>query len=431
MASAFNGSYHKRLFVMLLAFSWVLVACFVAFQYHREKQYRIVSLDSRLQMYNRQIIDALAAADTAGATSLPPAAAPLPDIRVSVIGKDGRLIFDNTLDRLPAENHLDRHEIAEAVRTGHGYTIRRHSASTDKTYFYSATGGDDVIVRSAVPYSVTLQELLGAGNMFLWFLIAATVAISVAGYYMYRLNSRLEHEQQEKIRIKKQLTNNINHELKTPVASIKVCLETIRSHPDLPKERLWTFVEQSYQHTQRLVNLLNDVSSITRMDDGAANIDMTGLDLKEIIDEATAAVNTGMEIVAAIPGRLPITGNRTYLGSIFSNLIDNATAYSGGSRITISLDGESDRSYTFSVADDGCGIPDEHLERIFERFYRIDKGRSRLAGGTGLGLSIVRNAVRLHGGSIRAANVMSADGSRTGLKFVFTLSKDAQGANRR
>ena len=115
-----------------------------------------------------------------------------------------------------------------------------------------------------------------------------------------------------------------------------------------------------------------------------------------------------------------INGNRAFVDSIFRNLIDNAIAYSGGSVVTISLENDSDKSYTFSVADNGVGIPQEHIERIFERFYRIDKGRSRDIGGTGLGLAIVRNAVQLHGGRIYAVNQPSG-----GVKFVFTLSKQS------
>lgn len=115
---------------------------------------------------------------------------------------------------------------------------------------------------------------------------------------------------------------------------------------------------------------------------------------------------------------MEIYGNHTFISSIFRNLIDNAIAYSGGDSIVIRLEGETDDKYTFSVTDNGNGIPTEHLERIFERFYRIDKGRSRLMGGTGLGLAIVRNAVQLHGGTIHATNLPEG-----GLRFTFTLSK--------
>ena len=108
------------------------------------------------------------------------------DLRVSVINTDGTLIFDNTLDTLPGENHLTRNEIKSAIESGHGRTIRRHSTSTDNTYFYSATKSDDVIVRSAVPYTVSLKEILNADRSFLWFMLCVTFAISIIGYYATR-----------------------------------------------------------------------------------------------------------------------------------------------------------------------------------------------------------------------------------------------------
>ena len=396
-----------------------------------------------------------------------------------MVGVDGSLVFDNTLDSLPGENHLDRHEISEAMRIGHGFTIRRHSRSTDNVYFYSATRGDDLIVRSAVPYSLPLHEVLEADRTFLWFMGAVTLAMSVLAYFatrrigrtvtrlnrfaekaergesvydteafphdelgsisthIIRLYARLQrtmeerdsehrramYEQEEKNRIKKQLTNNINHELKTPVASIKVCLETILDHRDLPARKHWEFVELCYSHTQRLTGLLNDVAAITRMDDGAANIAKEPVDIGELVEEIAHSLSgqlqkSGMSLSVDIPAGSVVEGNRAFLCSIFRNLIDNAIAYSGGSEIRVRRDEASAEAYTFSVSDNGAGIPDEHLERIFERFYRIDKGRSRLMGGTGLGLAIVRNAVQLHGGTIYAANRYPS-----GVAFIFTLSR--------
>ena len=234
---------------------------------------------------------------------------------------------------------------------------------------------------------------------------------------------RAMYEQEEKNRIKKQLTNNINHELKTPVASIKVCLETILDHRDLPARKHWEFVELCYSHTQRLTGLLNDVAAITRMDDGAANIAKEPVDIGELVEEIAHSLSgqlqkSGMSLSVDIPAGSVVEGTVRFFCSIFRNLIDNAIAYSGGSEIRVRRDEASAEAYTFSVSDNGAGIPDEHLERIFERFYRIDKGRSRLMGGTGLGLAIVRNAVQLHGGTIYAANRYPS-----GVAFIFTLSR--------
>lgn len=481
MALKVRLSYHQRLFILLLGVSWLLVVCFISFQYYREKQYKIEKLDGQLQLYNAHLIDALNSDSIDFIATIAKQRLPLSDLRVSVINTDGTLIFDNTLDTLPGENHLTRNEIKSAIESGHGRTIRRHSTSTDNTYFYSATKSDDVIVRSAVPYTVSLKEILNADRSFLWFMLCVTFAISIIGYYatrrigrtitrlntfagmaergeriydvepfpndelgsisnhIVRLYAKLQqtvierdkehrkamHEQQERTRIKKQLTNNINHELKTPVASMKVCLETVLCHRDMPPKKLWDFIERCYANCERLSNLLNDVAAITRMDDGAANIDKEPVSISEIISDIVETtkerlLNAGITMKVNMPENVVINGNRAFVDSIFRNLIDNAIAYSGGSVVKISLENDSDKSYTFSVADNGVGIPQEHIERIFERFYRIDKGRSRDIGGTGLGLAIVRNAVQLHGGRIYAVNQPSG-----GVKFVFTLSKQS------
>ena len=443
-------SYHRRLFLLLLVFSWTLVGCFILFQYGREKHFKAERLDAQLQLFNLRMLDAV----NAGA---PPDAfiarsgAPCEGVRVTLIDPAGHVVFDNSLDTLPGANHLDRPEVAEALARGTGYTIRRHSESTDRNYFYSAMRGDRYIVRSAVPYSVPLGEILAADREFLWFMLGVTLLMSVAGYFatrrlgqnitrlnefaeraerseriddlpafphdelgeisshIIRLYARLQkttadrdrehalalHEEQEKIRIKKQLTNNINHELKTPVAAIQGYLETLLANPSLDAQRRTDFLKKSAAQTERLRRLLADISTITRMDEASQLIQKERVVLNDLIAEVTA----DMELKPA-------------------NLADNAAAYSGGRDIFIRLLSDTPEECTVSFADNGIGIGEEHLPHIFERFYRIDKGRSRKQGGTGLGLAIVKNAVAIHGGTITAR-----ERERGGLEFVFTLKK--------
>ena len=230
------------------------------------------------------------------------------------------------------------------------------------------------------------------------------------------------HEQQEKLRIKRQLTNNINHELKTPVAAIQGYLETI-SNPDMSEEERRSFIEKSYAHSQRLTQLLTDVSTITRMEDGSNRIECQSVDLAAIIDEIRDDVALlpevkRMRVNLELPRPMMVKGNTSLLMSIFKNLTDNAIAYSGGRDIYIKAVESEGNLYTITVADNGIGIDDEHIGHIFERFYRIDAGRSRKLGGTGLGLSIVKNAVLFHGGNIEVYNRKVG-----GLEFKFTLPK--------
>lgn len=470
-------SYHERLFVLLLVYSWVLVACFVTFQYMREKQYKAEKFDARLQLLNKRIADALADGMTP-VRILSKVTLPYQGLRISVINGKGILVFDNTLDSLPHANHLDRPEIAAAIKYGTGYTVRRHSASTDCNYFYSAMKEGDVIVRSAVPYSMSLQEVLSADNGFLWFMLGVTFVLSVVGYFatrrlgqtilrlnrfaekaergeriyedeafphdelgeisnhivrlyarlqrakdeIHREHERSKHEEREKIRIKKQLTNNINHELKTPVASIKACIETLLSHPDLPLEKRNEFMNRCYADSERLCRMLADVATITRMDEGALQIEKDMVSVNAVVDDIIKEMDlrikeSGITVHVDLSREITILGNYPLIASVFRNLMDNAIAYSGCRNIYINLLDVDKTFFHMSFADDGSGVDEKHLPHLFERFYRVDKGRSRKFGGTGLGLSIVKNAVILHGGTINATNRQKG-----GLEFVFTFS---------
>ncbi len=198
-----------------------------------------------------------------------------------------------------------------------------------------------------------------------------------------------------------------------------MCLDLLRDHPELPEDKRNEFIGRIYANAQRLSSLLKDVSIVTRMDEGSGMIEKSPVDLSELIEyiAADARLRTDMTITVIMPPALIVNGNRPLLESIFRNLIDNAIAHSGGSEIIIS----ADDSGTFIVRDNGRGVSAEHLPHIFDRFYRVDKGRSRAAGGTGLGLSIVRNAVAIHSGVISA----SID---NGLRYDFripTINKNA------
>lgn len=461
MAGKTKISFHHRVLFSLLALCWVLIAAFAIFQYQREKNFRADLMDTELQMHNRRIIDEIERGASVDSV-VKRIDSPMPGLRLTLIDKEGTVVYDNN-DRtpFPTGNHNNRPEVARARETGAGFTVDRYSQSDDADYFYSATLlPDGSVLRSAAPYDNILQDFLEADSSFLWIMLVVTLVVSVAGYFIARkistsifnLSSFAEkagkgeqiyedwsfpddelgniarnivrlyvqrdqqhHEairqEREKIRLKKQLTNNINHELKTPVASIKICAELLRDHPEMAEARRSEFIDRICAGTERLTSMLADVSSITRMDDGAAVIEKCNINLREVIAEVVEGerLRTDMSIRCDV-NDVEIEGNRQLLESVFRNLIDNAIAYSGGTEIII----KGDKEGNFTVRDNGCGIPAEHLPHIFERFYRVDKGRSREKGGTGLGLSIVKNAIAIHGGSIRASN-------DSGLRFDFNL----------
>ncbi len=479
MASWIRLTYSRRLFLWLVVYSLLLAGCIVGFQYHREKEYKAEALDAQLQLVNLHILDELDEGSMSTVNNHH-----FQNLRISVIDSSGRIISDNTPGVKSGSDHRDRAEVEAAMRIGTGFAVRRHSETTGETYFYSATRGKNgIIVRTAVPYSVSLRGLLGADYGFLWAIGGITLAMCVLGYFVtHRLGqniSRLnrfseraerceriydtapfpndelgaisshivrlyanlqqaiadrdrEHraalrQQKESEKIKKRLTNNINHELKTPVASIHVCIETLLAHPDMDAAKREEFLRRCLANSERLEGLLRDVSLITRMDDAPSSIAKERVDLSAVISEVVGeltpvAESRGIEIVDRIVGKQEVEGNPSLLASVFRNLIDNAISYSGGTRIVIETSrqyydgGAGSRMLELDIYDDGSGVPEESLPRLFERFYRVDKGRSRKAGGTGLGLSIVKNAILLHGGKITVSNR-----TPSGLRFQITL----------
>ena len=230
--------------------------------------------------------------------------------------------------------------------------------------------------------------------------------------------------QEEESRMKRQLTQNVAHELKTPVSSIQGYLETIISNPELTPDKRQFFLERCYSQSTRLTGLLRDISVLNRLDEASDMFDLSDINIPKLIAEIQKECSKEMEekqITSDIilPGNPTIHGNYSLLYSIFRNLYDNAIAYAGeGSQIIVNCYKEDPKFYYFSFADNGVGISEEHINRIFERFYRVDKGRSRKVGGTGLGLSIVKNGVNFHKGQISAK---SSPGK--GVTFFFTLKK--------
>ncbi len=242
--------------------------------------------------------------------------------------------------------------------------------------------------------------------------------------YSKRMDERISREQAEKEnRMRRELTQNIAHELKTPVASILGFTETILDNPDITEEVKKQFVSRTHAQAKRLSKLLQDISTLNRMDYARDLISTERVNVSvlfaDIVQETSIALERRqMSLQNCLPQDIIIQGNHSLLYSIFRNLMDNAVNYAGqGTTIEVSATENAD-FWLFSFKDNGMGIPEEHLARIFERFYRIDKGRSREMGGTGLGLSIVKNAVVLHGGNITVRT--PADG---GLLFEFTLRK--------
>jgi signal transduction histidine kinase len=224
--------------------------------------------------------------------------------------------------------------------------------------------------------------------------------------------------------IKQHLTSNIAHELKTPLSSIKGYLETIINNQNIPAEKQRYFLEKAFAQSERLTDLLNDISLLNNIEDAGGLFEFKSHPLKPIIRDVVENLRIrlnekNMECTVDVGAEVVINGNESLIFSVFQNLIENSINYAGeGTQITIKKYLEDEKYYYFQYADNGVGIKEEHLPRIFERFYRIDYGRSRETGGTGLGLSIVKNAILLHKGEISVKNR-----PKGGLEFLFSLTK--------
>jgi len=582
-------SFSQRLFFSVIALFLAFVICFLAFQYRREKEYKVELLNTQLQNYNDQLSDFIFQQDTLDTGMLRSYVRShhLNDLRVTLIEPTGKVIFDNLrMDAEQFKNHLGRTEIKQALQQGSGYAIHRQSESVGGEFFYSARYYPElnIIIRSALPYNVSLIQSLSTDPHYIWFAIVISVVLIGMFYsFTHKLGMSIIHLQQfamkadrneaidpniqksfpknelgeisthiiqiyhrlhrtkealyiereklithlqisheglgvftkekeeilvnllfkqymnfisdknlshmkeifsvpelkpitlflaenqkkpskevkrmsldidkdgrifvlecilfqdasfeisindvtqetEQARLKKQLTQNIAHELKTPVSSIQGYLETIVNNPDLSRDKLDQFIARSYAQSNRLTHLLSDISLLTRMEEAPNMTEKESVNLHQMVQNIFNEVALQLEekqikTQNLLPANLYIKGNPSLLYSIFRNLTDNVIAYAGTDiNITIRCFRQGEKFYYFSFADTGIGVTSEHLGRLFERFYRVDKGRSRKLGGTGLGLAIVKNAVLLHEGNIFAKN--NPEG---GLEFIFTLSKE-------
>lgn len=228
---------------------------------------------------------------------------------------------------------------------------------------------------------------------------------------------------EERTNLKRQLTNNINHELKTPAGIIKGYIDTIIENPEMDEDSRKHFLIKTQEHIERLCNILNDLSTITRLEDGSQNISIEKIDFTKLIrdlaeDVEESGLNKDMRLQIDLPEHCYIKGNFSLLTAAIMNLTKNSVAYSKGTMMGIKLLTQNHKFYTFCFYDDGVGVPEDAIPQLFDRFFRVDKGRSRKAGGTGLGLPIVRNSLNTMGGSISVKN-----GAESGLEFAFTLLK--------
>lgn len=578
-------TYKKKIFLYFLLVFSIFTVIIVAVQQNREKTYKAESFKTGLDAYAKVIAQYIQNNKITAAGSFDSLASVLPmlpkELRVTVIDKNGQVLFDNDTDSKSMENHLSRPEIVKALTQGSGANIR-YSTTTDLDYFYYARYFQPYFVRVAMPYNDSVQNILKADDIFTYFILllffSALISLLyladrfgkavsglndfirsaenhapdydqikfpetelgeignkiVANYKMLEESrNQLKMEKEKIIRhfhhsdegicifsadhkkiyanthfiqylniiadepvldvdsvfnlsefkdvkkflekntpvnpqaknvpvwegkimknskhfavkvlvfndnsfeillnnisiseknrlLKQEMTNNIAHELKTPVSSVRGYIETLLEQQIDPEKQRF-FLERAYSQILRLSELIRDVALITKTEEASELFEKEMICLHDTVDEVcrdleTDLINNGIKVENCIQEKVEVEGNRTLLYSIFRNLIENSVNYAG-EKVTIHIENytEDNEFYYFSYYDTGHGVDEEHIERIFERFYRVNQGRSRKNGGSGLGLAIVKNAVLFHKGQISAKNRKGG-----GLEFVFSLRK--------
>lgn len=378
----------NKIFIAVTILASLFTLFFGIYEYRREHAFRVDILHSQLQLNNYYYVEGHCD----------------PSIRVTVTDTLGNVLFDTEeRDVSQMGNHLQREEIQKALGEGSGFAIKRASETNGEKYFYSATRFGDKIVRSSVPYSAELTSSLEHDYTFLYYTASILALIAIALYFRHRY----EHSEREKQRIKRQLTENAAHELKTPAASIEGYLETLVSNPTMPDGRRIDFLEKCHAQSRRMSRLLADMSTLTRLDEARETPPQKQIDaaaiLRQIQDETAAAFREqNIQLQILTPVALPMNGDSSLIYSLFRNIFSNVLAYAIDATYFRVEARESGEYYQFILVDNGVGVPEPHLSHIFERFYRIDKGRSRRLGGTGLGLAIVKNIALQYGGSATA-----------------------------
>lgn len=379
-----KNKYINYLFGVATTLVVVFTISFGVYEYKREHTFRVDILHAQLQLNNYTRNDS--------------------SIRVTVIDTLGNVTFDSHEHNLAGMgNHLKRKEVKEALQNGTGYDIKRTSNTNGEIYFYSATYFPErgEVVRSAVPYSAPLTASLERDYTFIYYTVGILALVALVLY----LRSRLKDSEDEKQRIKRQLTENAAHELKTPAATIHGYLETLVDNPSMPEAKRNEFIERCYNQSHRMTRLLADMSTLTQLDEAdlsrpAIDIDAAVI-LRQIAEETLPKFEERyMEIrMSSVPEHLPMQGDVSLIYSLFRNVFSNTIAYAAGATYFEIKVHSSRDFYTFTLADNGVGVSNEHIPHLFERFYRTDKGRSRRLGGTGLGLAIVKNIAVQYGGS--------------------------------
>ena len=356
------------------------------------------------------------------------------NIRVTLINPDGTVMFDSNVDEESLENHLNRPEILSAMQSGAGHGIRRSATLSTSVFYYARrletgkilrVGKEAKSVISVLFTTLPIIVVMGMLLSLICFLVSHFLTAAIVKP-IDELAGDLDHAEDKEIypelipflkkisnqheeiiqsaNIRQEFTANVTHELKTPLAAISGYAELMEAGMVNEKD-ISHFSKEIRKSAARLLTLINDIIKLSQLDTGGANEQLDIVNIAEIAEESVEilslnASKNNVEITYIGTNHANVRIGKELAQELIYNLIENAVRYNKpGGKILVRTE-HRDGKICFEVRDTGIGIPPEHQERVFERFYRVDKSRSKELGGTGLGLAIVKHICQLTHGEI-------------------------------
>lgn len=446
-----------KLFFPLVGLLWLIIGIAIVYFVSHEQQRQKENLENRLLNVNNTVVDAyLRGVDlqkTVDFIRLFTDNTTLAPLSITVYDNSGNLLADNPELTIPFSDSNGRQEVTDVVRDGKKSMLSLKKSPDGKINVLAALPYENEVLDflSIDPMVWTMMIIFGLVSSVLAYLGVMTVCRNVytlrdfaravasdsipddtrswrfskdelgdVSRNLLALYRDKIHAEKEKMHHERQIGMNISHELNTPVSIVKGYIDTLIESPDISEDVRLRFLMRAKQNADRLMSLVNDVSMVMRLQEGtkieAGDIDFHRFAALLADDVVHGHIAGDMIFTVDIPDGCRVRGHESLLTNAMLNLIYNAVKHSGGTEMSLRWVGCVHGMHFFTFADNGRGVDEKHLGRLFDLFYRVDPGRSRKSGGAGLGLSLVNRIIKAMGGSIEVENADSG-----GLKFTFSL----------
>ena len=339
---------------------------------------------------------------------------PKENYRVTWISSDGQVLYDSDMSASQMENHLEREEVQTAMRKGYGESQRYSGTMTVKMLYSAQRLADGSVLRLSMPQQTVFMVIWDMA-LPIGFILLVVIGIAVA--IAARETKKANQEETEAMR--REFTANVSHELKTPLHSISGFAELLKNGMVMEQDTGY-FAEKIYNEAQRMIKLVQDIIILSRLDEGQENTTKSAVNLYQLAEGVIANLEPMADknriTIELIGQQVVMEGIPHLLNSMLFNICENAIKYNKPEGSVLVEVSEISGHPRISVRDSGIGIPLRDRNRIFERFYRVDKSHSKEVGGTGLGLSIVKHAARLHGAKLEVDSIVG-EGTLITVKF--------------